>query len=386
MIYLDNAATTRTRQEAAEAAFSAMREDFANPSSTHSLGRRAAGIITRARLHVAAPLGASPAELVFTSGGTEANNLAVLGGAAARKRHGKHIITTQTEHDSVRKPAQALVSQGFDVTFLLPDATGRITLSAFSAALREDTILASVMLVNNETGAVNPVAELSHELHAKNPHALFHTDAVQGYGKLAVNAKALGADMVSVSAHKIYGVKGVGALYIRSGVKLAPRIIGGEHEYGMRAGTEPVPAIAAFGEAARLAREELDASFSLAAELRALAVSELRSRLKFLSFITDEDGIGVLNGAQSPYVLSIALPGYRSEVLMTALEDEGVLVSRSSACKKGARSHVLEAMGLANEVIDGALRISFSRETTADEVRQFAEKLQAVTSRIFTRR
>ena len=386
MIYLDNAATTRVRDEAAAAALAAMQEDFANPSSTHTLGRRAAGIVTKARAAIAKPLGASPAEVIFTSGGTEADNWAILGGAEATRRYGNHIITAKTEHSAAVNSAKHLQTLGFEVTLLAPDAQGRITPEAFAAALRDDTILASVMLVNNETGVINPVAALAELLHGRNKPALFHTDAVQAYGKIPVVARSLGADLVSVSAHKIGGAKGVGALFVRSGVRLPVMLHGGEQEYGRRAGTEPLPAIAAFGEAARLGEIEREASFAHVAELRALAVSELRERLRFLRFITDTDGRGVADGVQSPYILSIALPGYRSEVLMTALEADEIFLSRSSACKKGARSHVLEAMGLPAEVMDGALRVSFSHETTREDVLAFVERLEHAANTIFTRK
>ena len=383
MIYLDNASTTRTHPEAAAAAMVAMTEDFANPSSTHSLGRRAAGIITTARTAIAKTLGASPAEITFTSGGTEADNWALIGGAQTLRRMGNHIILSQTEHSAVLNAAKHLQTQGFDVTFLAPDAGGRVTMESFTDALRDDTIIASVMLVNNETGAINPVSELARALHTRNSKALFHTDAVQAYGKIPVSAKALGADLISISAHKIYGVKGVGALYVRSGLRLTPMFYGGSQEYGRRAGTEPLPAIAAFGEAARTAALELDVNFRHATALREIAVSELRNRIKFLHFIGEPD---LSAGGVSPYILSIALPGYHSEVLMTALEAHEIYLSRSSACKKGARSHVLEAMGLPAEIMDGALRISFARDTTEQEIRTFAAALEEISNTIFTRK
>lgn len=383
MIYLDNAATTRVRDEAAAAAITAMQEDFANPSSTHSPGRRASGIITRARTDIAAAIGASPAEIIFTSGGTESNNWAIIAGAEAQKRYGRHIIVGQSEHEAVRKPANHLKTLGFDVTFLAPDKSGRVTAEAFADALREDTILASIMLVNNETGAINPVADFAAEIKRRKLKTLLHTDAVQGFCKLHIDAKSLGADMISLSGHKIHAMKGVGALYIRSGLRLSPFILGGSQEYSHRAGTEPVPAIASFGEAARLMRAERETNYAHAATLRALAIGELRAKLQFLRFITDDAGI---DENQSPYILSFALPGYRSEVLMTCLEDAGICVSRSSACKKGARSHVLESMRLPPEVIDGALRISFSRDTTESDVRALAEALAQITEKLYRRK
>ncbi|MDR2616073.1 MAG: cysteine desulfurase [Oscillospiraceae bacterium] len=377
-VYLDNAATTRVREEAAAAALSAMREDFGNPSSTHLPGRAAADILERARADVASVLGVGPESVAFTSGGTEANNWAVLRGAESRARAGRHVITSSAEHDSVRRSAEHLSKHGYDVTFLTPSPSGAVRLEDVASAMREDTILISLMLVNNETGAVNPIAEIAGEIKRRGFGALLHTDAVQAYGKLPLSLSALGADLVSVSAHKIYGAKGAGALIIRPGVRLPPLLLGGGQENERRAGTHAMPAVAAFGEAARLAKAELPDNLARAEALKALAIAEITARLPNAVVISPADG--------SPYILSVSLPGHRGETLTNALDAERIYVSRSSACKKGARSHVLDAMRLPPNVIDGALRVSFSRETTADEVRLFAESLERVSKAVFTRR
>ncbi len=248
-----------------------------------------------------------------------------------------------------------------------------ITAESFAGALREDTALASVMLVNNETGALNPIADMTRELRRRGLKTLFHTDAVQGFMKLAFTVKSLGADLVSVSAHKLHGPKGVGALYVRKGVRLKPLLVGGAQEKEKRAGTEAVPAIAGFGEAVRLAGEEREANAETVRAVRDLTIRLLSEKLP---------GVLVLSPGDSPYILSISLPRYKSEVLMNCLEADGIYVSKSSACKKGARSHVLEAMGLENAVIDGALRVSFSRYSTPDEASCFADRLAAAAERL----
>lgn len=369
-VYFDNAATTRVCPEAAENVAKMMTEDYGNPSSTHTMGRQAREALDTARKAVARALGAAAEEIYFTAGGTEADNWAVFSGAELLHRQGRHIITTLTEHEAVRAPCRALEERGYAVTFLQPDRTGRVSTEDFAAAVREDTILASVMLVNNETGAVNPVSEMSAALRRRCPHALFHTDAVQALCKLPFSPKSLGADMISVSAHKIHGPKGVGALYIRKGLRLPPRLLGGGQEGGIRAGTEALPLIAGFGAAAERGIRELDAAGQSISEIRAYIIGEIARRLPE-SFVI---------GGGVPHILSLSLPGYRGEVLMNFLEGQGVCVARSSACKRGRRSHVLEAMRLGDRVIDGAVRVSFSRYSTMEEARYFVDKLCAAAA------
>ena len=372
-VYFDNAATTMVREEAIDAMVDAMRTEFGNPSSTHYMGRRAAAALEKARSHLAGALAAKPDEIYFTSGGTESDNWAVLGSAQMLSRRGRHMITSSIEHDAVTKAFKKLENAGWEVTYIDPDSKGRVPIDAFAAALREDTVFASIIYVNNETGAINPIGEYSQVLKRRRLGTLLHTDAVQGFCKVPTSAKALGAQLITVSAHKIHGPKGVGALYIENGIKLPPMQLGGSQEMGKRAGTEALPAIAGFGEATRLAGHEMDESKLKAEELHLHTVRLLSEELP-QAVIISEGG--------SPYILSVSLPGYKSEVLMSFLEAEGICVSKGAACKKGARSHVLEAMRLKDNVIDGALRISFSRYNTLKEAEYLVEKLKEASINI----
>ena len=366
-VYFDNAASTMVRDEAIEAMLLVMREKFGNPSSMHDHGRRAADELAGARKGVADALGARPENVYFTSGGTEANNWAILGSADVLIHKGKHIITSAVEHSAVLDPIKKLESKGWEVTYLLPDSAGRIPVESFSAALRDDTVFASIMLVNNETGAVNPLGEYSSEIKRRGLSTVLHTDAVQGLCKIPFTVKSLGAELVSVSSHKLHGPKGVGTLYVKNGVKLAPLILGGSHEKGNRGGTEALPAAVGFGVAARLGRLELDKTASVVRDLCDYVSELLRAELPEVVFIGEGD---------SPFILCISLPGFKSEVLMNYLDGEGICVSRSAACKKGARSRTLEAMRLKNDVIDGSLRVSFSRYSTREEAECFVRTLK----------
>ena len=364
-IYLDNAATTRVSPEAAEAALRVMREEYGNPGSTHAKGRSARAVLDAARKQVAGPLRCRPAEIVFTSGGTESDNWAIRGAARLRARTGRHIISSRTEHDAVRRTLEYLEKEGWEVTSLAPGPDGAVSPEAVASALREDTALVTLMLVNNETGAVTDIPGVAGVLREAKSSALLHTDAVQAYGKLAFTAAELGADLISLSGHKIHAPKGIGALYVRDGVKLPPLILGGGQENSLRSGTEPLPAIAAFGTAAGQAARALPEASERMASLREYCMQTLSEALPDL----------VLIPGGAPHILSLSLPGYRSEVLMNFLEREEIYVSRSSACKRGKRSHVLEAMGLPDRVIDGALRVSFSRFTTREECGVFCGAL-----------
>lgn len=345
------------------------------------MGRQAKAALDLARKNIAGALGANTQELYFTSGGTEANNWAILGTAELCARRGRHIITTQIEHDAILKPSSTLERKGWEVTYLAPDETGKISFETFASALREDTVLASVMLVNNETGAINPIAEMTREIKRRNQNTLFHTDAVQGFMKVPFTVKSLGVDLLSVSAHKIHGPKGIGALYIKSGVKLPPLLFGGGQEREMRSGTEALPSAVGFGEAVRLAASDRESTAAAVRELYEYTASRLRERLPEAVILSQGDANESLGA--SPYILSMSLPGYKSEVLMNYLEAEGIYVSKSSACKKGARSHVLAAMKLPANVIDGALRVSFSRFTTKEEAAYFVDSLYAATQRLY---
>ena len=358
MHYFDNSATTRVCPEAAQAALEAMTGAFGNPSSTHTLGREAKKLLDQSRKQVADALGCTPAELVFTSCGSESDNWAILGGAEAMKRRGGHIISSPVEHDAVRKCLEELEAWGFTVTRLKPERDGSVSPEAVRDALREDTVLVTLMLVNNETGGVTDIAGVSRVLKEAGSQALLHTDAVQAFLKVPFSARSLGADMISVSGHKIHAPKGVGALYIRRGLRLKPFILGGAQEEGRRAGTEAMPQIAAFAAAAKLGREAMaEATARMAAQKREL-IDRLSRDIPELRYIPSD----------APHILSISLPGWRSEVLMNFLEAREIYVSKSSACKKGGRSHVLEAVGLDARTIDGALRIGLSRYTDQEDL------------------
>lgn len=370
--YLDNSTTTRVCPEAAEAAMLAMTEIYGNPSSTHTKGREAKQLLDKSRKQVADALGCTVQELVFTSCGSESDNWAILNGAELMRRKGMHIISSQVEHDAVRRSLDELERRGFEVTRLKPDDTGAIPVQAVMEALRPDTVLVTLMLVNNETGAVTDIGAIAKAMKKAGSQALLHTDAVQAFMKLPFTVKSLGADLVSVSGHKIHAPKGIGALYIKNGVKLKPYLLGGGQENGRRAGTEAMPQIAAFGAACQTAREHLQENYERMAALRQLAIDALRRDIPEL----------VVIGGGAPHILSISLPGWRSEVLMNYMEAREIYVSKSSACKKGGRSHVLEAIGLAPKVIDGAIRIGLSRFTTQEDILALCAALKEARSKL----
>lgn len=377
MIYLDNAATTPVCQAAADIAYKMMLESYGNPSSTHLAGRTAKKALDTARKQVAMALGCEPAELYFTACGSESDNWAIVRGAEAMSKKGRHVISSTVEHDAVRKSLDELERRGYEVTRLQPDEKGSIPVEAVKNALRRDTILVSLMMVNNETGALTDISAISRMLKAEKSMALLHTDAVQSFMKVPFKASALGADMISISAHKIHGPKGVGALYISKNMrpvsKLLPYLMGGGQENGMRAGTENLPGIAAFGAAAEEARKSLNSSVKRMNELRSHAIQRMT---------TETDGVVIIGGGTA-HILSLSMPGYPSEVVMNYLDRDGICIAKSSACKKGGRSHVLEAIGLAPSVIDSALRISFSRFTTLEEVDALCDGLLKAKQQLF---
>ena len=373
MIYLDHAATTPVAREVADTMYDVLLNGSGNPSSQYPYGAAAKKRLEADRAVIAAALGCKPDELYFTSCGTESDNWAILEGAYLQRRVGRHIISSAVEHDAVRKPLERLAREGYEVTLLSPDSTGAISADAVREALREDTALVTLMMVNNETGAVTDIAGVARALRAAKSKALLHTDAVQGFMKEPFSAKTLGADMISVSGHKVHAPKGIGALYIRQGLKLPAHILGGGQEEGMRSGTEPMPQIAAFGEAVRIAKAEMPEANKRMEALRAQCVQTLTDTVPGIVFL----------GGGSAHILSLSLPGYRSEVLMNYLEAKGIYVSKSSACKRGKRSHVLEAIGAPDKVIDGALRVSFSRYTTAEECAYFCEALAAARKELY---
>ena len=355
--YLDNSATTQVSEASAQKALELMRDKFGNPSSLHSFGFEAEKELNSAREKIAELIGANEKEILFTSGGTEANNLALMGGAEAKKRAGKKIVTTAIEHSSVLDTAKHLESQGFEVVFIAPKDKEGFDIKDFEEAIDENTILVSVMLVNNETGLMPPIKRIQGIIKRKAPNALFHIDAVQALGKENVNVTALKCDLLTISSHKIHGPKGVGALYIRKGVRILPRTFGGKQENSLRPGTEALPLIGAFGVAA----DEVDV-FKNKEKISALN-SKLRQKL------ADLDDI-IINSPEdaSPYILNFSALGIRSETMLHHLASKGVYVSSGSACSKGGKSHVLEALNLSADEADSAVRISFSKNTTDEDV------------------
>lgn len=356
MIYLDNSATTKPCAEAVEAMTNSLTEGWANPSALYGFGIDAAHALRTARNQVAAAMGAEHDRIFFTSGGTEADNWAIFSTAKRFGKKNKHIITTSIEHHAVLHPMKELEAQGFDVTYLQPDSLGRITLDALKSALRQDTILVSIMMVNNETGAVMPTSQMAKLTHKLCPNAIFHTDAVQGFLKIPFTAKTLGADLISVSSHKIHGPKGAGALYISPRLKSFPALLlGGGQEGGFRSGTEGTPAIFGFAAACAAHRPEHP-------QQERQLLDSLIDRLSGV------EGL-VINGAHdAPHILSLSIPGLPTQNTINLLQDRGICVSAGSACAKGHRSHVLESMGVAPEIIDGSFRVSISKDTTADEL------------------
>ncbi len=360
--YLDNSATTAVSRAAAEKAFSIMTECYGNPSSLHLKGLEAERELNAARKSVAARLKVGAEEIFFTSGGTEANNTALFGAAYAAARVRRKIVISSVEHSSVTEAAKRLEDEGFTVERVAPRSDGVVHPADVAAAVDGGTAIVSVMLVNNETGAVMPVREIFAEVKAKNPAALCHTDAVQAFGKLDVRPRTLGADMVSVSGHKVHAPKGVGALYVKKGVRLVPRQYGGEQEKRFRPGTENLPAIAAFGAAC----DEFDIENNRA---KAEALNKY-ARQRLLSI----EGVA-LNSPENalPYVLNFSAGRVRSETMLHFLEGRDIFVSSGSACAKGKPSHVLSALGLSRERADSAIRVSFSKHNSADDVDALCE-------------
>jgi len=363
--YLDNSATTRVCTAAADKAYQMMTENYGNPSSLHSLGFRAEQEITAARKAVAGLMGAQTEQVWFTSGGTEANNLAILGAVAARPHDGRHIVTTAVEHASVAAAIDQLEKQGYEVTRLVPDDSGFVDAPAIVRACRPDTVLVAVMMVNNETGARFPIEDAVTGIRKVCPHAHIHCDAVQAAGKLPLYAERWQLDSMAVSAHKIHGPKGVGALYIRRGVRVLPRQFGGKQEGGLRPGTEAAPLIAAFGAAVA----EVPPPHQQMAHYDIL-------RRRLLARLEDVPGIRFhIPKFGVPYIIHLSVPGLKSETMLHFLAQKEIYVSSGSACSKGAKSPVLTALGLPAAEIDSALRVSLCRENTEEDIDRFAEAL-----------
>ena len=371
MIYLDNSATTKPCAEAVEAMMQAMTENWANPSALYSFGIETGRQLRTARHAVAAAMGAEPDRVFFTSGGTEADNWAVFSTVKRFGKRGKHIITTAYEHSAVLNSVRHLEERGFEVTYLTPEADGTIGKRQLMQALRKDTILVSIMMVNNEVGAKNDIAALSKLTHQKS-EALFHTDAVQSFLKVPFRASSLGADIITVSGHKIQGPKGIGAMYVGKNVHLPPYQYGGGQEKGLRSGTENVPMILGFGAACEAAMKNLPE------KLRNMEA--LKQRL--LAGLSTMEDVVVNGTPMAPHVVSLGVPGVRSQGLIGCLQEEHIYVSAGSACSRGHRSHVLEAMNIPPEVIDGSIRVSFCYDTTEDEVDAFLSALARAIKRL----
>ncbi len=375
MHYLDNSATTPLCKEAVAAIASAA-ERFGNPSSLHALGAEALAALDNTRQRVAAFMGCEPKEIYFTSGGSEANNTAVFGVAAAMKRRGNHIITTAVEHHSVLNPLKRLESEGFEVTYLKPDSRGVVSAEQVAEALTDRTLLVSVMYVNNETGAIMPISEIAAAIKASGCGAVFHCDCVQALGKLPINLRSLGPDIVSVSGHKVHGPKGVGALFVKSGCRVLPLIYGGGQEKGMRSGTEPTLLIEGFG-AALSAMPDLKKELARVTALRDDALARFE-KLEGVTVNSPEDGLG--------YIINISVKGIRSEVMMHWLESKEVYVSSGSACAKGESSHVLAAQGIDRQSADSAIRISMSHFTQKEDMDALVEAIDDGIRKLIRRR
>ena len=359
MIYLDNSATTKPCREAVEAMVKTLTENWANPSALYGFGIEAARMLRTARHQVAMAMGAEADRVFFTSGGTEADNWAIFGTVKRFGKRGKHIITTAIEHHAILNCMKELEAQGYEVTYLQPDDQGRISLESLKEALRKDTILVSVMMVNNEVGSVMPIEKMVKLVHRMCPDAIFHTDAVQGFLKVPFSAKTLGADLISVSSHKIHGPKGVGALYISPRLKSFPAMIqGGGQESNYRSGTEGTPAI--FGFAAACAA--VSATFKEDSRRETAMIASLAEKLSAL------EGVKINGCHEAPHVLSLSIPSVPTQNTINILQDHDICVSAGSACAKGHRSHVLTAMKVDPQQVDASFRVSISRETKQEEL------------------
>ena len=373
MIYLDNSATTKPCPEAVEAMTAALTENWANPSALYDFGIDTARKLKEARRQIATAMGAEADRIFFTCGGTEADNWAIFGSIKRMGKRGKHIITTAVEHHAVLNCMKDLEAQGFDVTYLQPDSMGNISLVQFKEALRRDTILVSVMMVNNEVGSVMPIAQMAKLTHKFCPDAIFHTDAVQGFLKIPFSAKTLGADLITISSHKVHGPKGAGALYISPRLKSFPAImLGGGQENGYRSGTEATPAIFGFAAAVQAVHATFPQDHAREQALKAQLIESL-SPLENV----------VINGShEAPHIINLSIPGVPTQNSLNVLQDSGICVSAGSACAKGHRSHTLAAMNLRPEVIDGAFRVSICKDTTWEDL----EKLvHVITEEIIPR-
>ena len=370
-VYFDNSASTKVSEKAIEIMLKTMRDDYANTSAKHIKGVESESYVKDAADIIAKTLKVKKGEIIFTSGGTESNNMALIGGAMSRKRYGKHIIISGIEHPAVYRPAEFLTEQGFELSVLPVNSEGQVDLELLKSTLRDDTVLVSVMYVNNEIGAIEPVEEISRIIKAKNKDILFHVDAIQAYTKLRINPKSQGIDMLSASGHKFHGPKGVGFLYIDSNVKINPIIFGGGHQRGMRSGTLNTTGIAGMGVAAKEAYENFDERINKISDLKYYLMDELEKL----------EG-AVLNTGRgenfAPQVISVSFEDIRAEVLLHALEDRGIYVSSGSACSSNhpGISGTLKAIGVRENLVDATIRISLSELNNKEEADYFIKNLK----------
>ncbi len=355
--YLDNSATTKVSKAAAEKALELMCENYGNASSLHSLGIKAEAELENARRKIAKVLGCESDEIYFTSGGTESNNTAIFGAVKALKRRGNKIVTTSVEHSSVLEAMNELENQGFEVIYLSPDENGIITAEKIKDAVDNKTILVSIMTANNETGSINDISKIQKIVANNNSPALIHTDAVQAFGKINIKAKKTGVDLITISAHKIHGPKGIGALYIKKGKRITPMHFGGEQEKKVRPGTEALPLIGAFGVA--VSELEIEKNYEKVSAINSYAKIKL-SEIKEVSFNSKDNAL--------PYIMNISVKGIRSETMLHYLAQNEIYVSSGSACSKGKPSHVLKAMGIDKDTADSSIRISFSKFNTKEDI------------------
>lgn len=366
-IYLDNAATTKPCETAVSAAVSAMTENFGNPSSLHRCGLDAQLEVDKARKIIAGSLGTDSGNIFFTSGATESNNLAIRGAIAAYGKKRRKIVASSVEHASVEETLSAMEKSGFEVVRVSPRSDGRFYADDFLSACDGQTVLLTMMYVNNETGYILPVKETFSAVKRRFPDIITHSDCVQAYMKLNVKASALNADLLSISGHKVHAPKGVGALYIKKGVRILPIVTGGKQEKGIRSGTESVPMICAFGAAVESLQSSISDRFVKVSELKDILISEI-SLIDGVTVNSPEDG--------SPYIVNISAAGKRSEIMLHYLESRGIYVSSGSACSKGQQSGVLGQFGVSGKSADSALRVSMTAETTAEEIKIFADALK----------
>ncbi|NLK42985.1 MAG: cysteine desulfurase [Tissierellia bacterium] len=364
MIYLDNCSTTRPREEVVKIMYESMMDDFGNPSSLHRLGMKAEKRIKEARGYIAEYLNVDSNEIYFTSGGTESNNIAIQSFVNKMAKRGKHIITTKIEHPSVLNIMKYYENNNFEVTYLNVDDYGYISLDELRNSIRDDTILVSIMHVNNEIGSIQPILEIKRVIKEVNPNTLSHVDGVQGFGKIDISLKASGIDSYSFSGHKIHGPKGIGGLFIDKKHVITPIVFGGNQERGLRSGTENLPGIIGFGEAVRIMAKKYNEERKYVFKLKEYFGNRVKEEIDDIRLNTS------LDNNSSPYILNISFRNVRGEVLLHYLEDKDIYVSTSSACSsKGTdKSHVLKSIGLKNEEIEGTIRICFSYENTMEDI------------------